>query len=141
MDDDEDLSEVIALTLSHAGYNVRTALNGLDALNAMEAITPALVILDLAMPILNGLELSEELRTWGVTVPVLVISGAQADLGATAQQIGAAGFLRKPFEMYDLLIKVDELIGSHFMAKWRGPAGGIRQRAGFDCDLDESGDL
>jgi DNA-binding response OmpR family regulator len=113
VDDDEALAGVMAESLQHAGYNVRTAENGLDALFAMEAQHPSVLILDLRMPLLDGWELSEELRTWDVSVPVIVISGAAADVAATAQQIGAVDYLTKPFNLNDLVEKVDRLILTH----------------------------
>jgi len=110
VDDDDVLCEVMATSLRHAGYQVRTAENGIDALYSMEAEQPSVLILDLRMPLLNGLELAEEMRTWDVRVPVIVVSGANPDVGATAQQIGAADFLSKPFDLNELIDKVDRLV-------------------------------
>jgi DNA-binding response OmpR family regulator len=110
VDDDATMCEQMALALQHAGYSVRTAENGLDALLALEAQQPSAVVLDLRMPILDGWELTEELRTWDVRVPLLVVSGAVRDVGAIAQQIGAVDFLSKPFDMRDLIDKVDRLV-------------------------------
>ena len=113
VDDDGALCEVMAESLRHAGYRVRTAENGMDALFAMEAQHPSVVILDLAMPFVDGWELSEELRTWTVDVPVIVVSGASIDVAATAQQIGAVDYLKKPFDLNDLVDKVDRLVLRH----------------------------
>ncbi len=113
VDDDEALCELMAESLRHAGYNVRTAENGMDALFAMEAQQPSVMILDLRMPLLDGWELSEELRTWDVDVPVIVVSGASTDVAATAQQMGAVDFLKKPFDLNELVDKVDRLILTH----------------------------
>ena len=109
VDDDEVLCELMAESLRHAGYRVRTAENGMDALFAMEAEQPAVVILDLRMPVLDGVELAEELRTWDVSIPIIVVSGANPDVGATAQQIRAVDFLKKPFDLDELVAKVDRL--------------------------------
>ena len=112
VDDDEVLCELMAESLRHAGYRVRTAENGMDALLAMEAEHPSVVILDLRMPVLDGLELAEELRTWDVNIPVIIVSGANPDVGATTQQIGAVDFLKKPFDLHELVAKVDRLVFS-----------------------------
>jgi DNA-binding response OmpR family regulator len=106
------MCDLIAEALRHAGYHVRTAENGLQALFTLEAERPAIVILDLRMPVMDGWQLAEELRTWDVTIPVLLISGANSDVGTIAQQIGARDFLAKPFDLQDLLQKVDRLIAS-----------------------------
>ena len=84
----------------------------MDALFALEAMEPSLLILDLRMPVLDGWELTEELRTWQVDIPVLVVSGANQDVAATAQQMGAADFLNKPFDLDVLLSKVNRLVAS-----------------------------
>jgi DNA-binding NtrC family response regulator len=110
VDDDETLCQVMAEGLRHAGYNARTAGNGMDALFALEAQEPALLILDLRMPLVDGWELVEELKMWDVKVPIVVVSGATPDVAATAQQIGAVDFLRKPFDLRDLIDKVDRVV-------------------------------
>lgn len=109
VEDDEPLCATTAAALRHAGYTVRTAANGLDALYLLEAEWPALVILDLLMPVLDGWELADELRAWGRSVPLLVVSGAGEEAAASAADIGAVGFLSKPFDLNGLLEKVDAL--------------------------------
>jgi DNA-binding response OmpR family regulator len=110
VDDDEVLSETTATVLRHSGYRVRTAANGLDALYLLEAESPALVILDLLMPVLDGWEMADELHSWGADIPLLVVSGAGEEAAASAQDIGAMGFLSKPFDLSDLLARVDALV-------------------------------
>ena len=110
MDDDEVLCEVMAEGLRHAGYNTRTAANGMDALFALEAQEPSVLILDLRMPLVDGWELAEELKMWDMKVPIVVVSGATPNVAATAQQMGAVDFLMKPFDLRDLIDKVDRVI-------------------------------
>ena len=109
VDDDDVMCDMIAASLLHAGYSVRTAANGLDALLAAEAIEPSLVILDMHMPVMNGWEFAEELKTLGRDPPVLVITGATPDPATAAKQVDADDFLRKPFDLDDLLDKVAQL--------------------------------
>src|SRR6266480_3485274 len=99
VDDDDVMCDTIAASLLHAGYSVRTAANGLDALLAAQAIDPSLVILDMHMPVMNGWEFAEELRNLSCDPPVLVITGAAPDPAAAAQEVNADGFLRKPFDL------------------------------------------
>jgi CheY-like chemotaxis protein len=109
VDDDEVLCDLIAAGLSHAGYPVRTAANGLDALLSLEAIHPSLVILDMQMPVLNGWEFAAELKAGGFELPVLVITGNGSNPAAAAREVDAADYLGKPFDLDDLLIKVERL--------------------------------
>ena len=110
VDDDEVLCQVMAEGLRHAGYNTRTAANGMDALFALEAQEPSVLILDLRMPLVDGWELAEELKMWDMKVPIVVVSGATLDVAATAEQMGAVDFLMKPFDLRDLIDKVDRVI-------------------------------
>jgi CheY-like chemotaxis protein len=109
VDDDEVLRELIAEGLTHAGYPVRTAPNGLDALLALEAIDPSLVILDMQMPVLDGWEFAAELRAAGLDLPVLVITAHSRNPARAAREVDAADFLGKPFGLDDLLSKVEQL--------------------------------
>lgn len=109
VDDDEVLCDLIAAGLTHAGYPVRTAANGLDALLSLEALRPSLVILDMQMPILNGWEFAEELKASGFELPLLVITAATRNPAGAAREVDAADFLGKPFNLDDLLTKVERL--------------------------------
>ena len=109
VDDDEVLCGLIAEGLAHAGYSVRTAPNGLDALLALEAIDPSLVILDLQMPVLNGWEFAAELKAVGLELPILVITADSRNPAKAAREVDAADCLGKPFGLDDLLSKVEQL--------------------------------
>ncbi len=97
--------------MQHAGYAVRTAANGLDALVTAAAVEPSLVILDMHMPILNGWEFVEELGILGLAPrPRLsIITGETPDAETAAEQVDADDFLRKPFGLDELLDKVEQL--------------------------------
>ena len=111
VDDDDVLSETTATALRHSGYRVRTATNGLDALYLLQAAdSVSLVILDLLMPVLDGWELADELRGWRDDLPLLVVSGARGDVADSARDLGAAGFMEKPFDLNDLLDTVHALV-------------------------------
>src|SRR3954464_15480182 len=71
VDDDPDMAEAMALSLESAGYETATAANGLDALEAVESRMPALILLDMRMPIMDGWEFSRELRRrHGTEIPI-----------------------------------------------------------------------
>jgi CheY-like chemotaxis protein len=103
VDDDEDMIEVIELVLQDAGYTTRAALNGRQALDAVATSMPALIVLDMLMPVMNGWQFAREFRTrYGPAVPIVVATAAE-HVQRRGDEIDAAGVLPKPFEVSDLL--------------------------------------
>jgi CheY-like chemotaxis protein len=100
VDDDEDLRNVVSEVLGDDGHTMLEAEHGLAALQLIETRgLPDLILLDMNMPVMNGWKLAEELKArglWGV--PVIVITAAH-DAARSAEQVGAAGYLGKPFEL------------------------------------------
>ncbi|WP_100346057.1 response regulator [Compostimonas suwonensis] len=108
-DDDPQILRALKIMLTARGYELLTARDGAEALN--EAIThhPDLVMLDLGMPQLNGIEVIESLRGWS-SVPILVISG-RTDSGdkVDALDAGADDYVTKPFAADELLARIRAL--------------------------------
>jgi DNA-binding response OmpR family regulator len=103
VEDDTDLLGLMALVLSSAGYHVQTALNGRDALQVVAEQMPDLILLDMKMPVMNGWEFAAAFQArYAHAVPIVVVTAAE-DAAARAQDIGAAGWLGKPFDLDDLL--------------------------------------
>lgn len=98
VDDDRTVSDVVCRYLEHAGYQVDHVGDGAAALAAVARHTPHLVVLDLMLPVLNGLEVCRRLRERpdGVPIVMLTARGDEADriLGL---QLGADDYLSKPF--------------------------------------------
>ncbi len=97
VDDDPDIVETLAMLLS-GSHDVATALNGLEALDAMRAQVPDVVLVDLMMPVLDGAALVREMRARGIRTPVIILS-ATPDLARQAAGIDAVAKLRKPFDI------------------------------------------
>ena len=105
VDDNADMVEVMALMLGDAGYSVRSASNGKEALDAVAARMPDLILLDMLMPVMDGWQCARELRSrYGRGVPIVVVTAAE-HARASAAQIDADDVLSKPFEV-GLLLKV-----------------------------------
>jgi len=103
VDDDLDMVEVMELVLQDAGYPTRTALNGQQALDAVAQAMPALIVLDMLMPVMNGWEFAREFHArYGREVPIVVATAAE-NVHSRGDAIDAAGVLPKPFEVSDLL--------------------------------------
>lgn len=106
VDDEAGLARALAINLRARGYTVESAGDGASALAAAGARPPALVILDLGLPDLDGVEVVRGLRGW-LTVPILVLSARHGqDQKVAALDAGADDYVTKPFGMDELLARV-----------------------------------
>jgi CheY-like chemotaxis protein len=108
VDDDPSILMTVSDILEFEGYPVATAANGAEALVRLEQLNPAMVILDMRMPILDGWGFARILRERGVNLPILVMTAAQ-DAMRWADEIGADGFVAKPFELLELLNAIERV--------------------------------
>jgi len=108
IDDDPAILMTVADILRDEGYVVRTAAGGMEGLAAIDDHRPALILLDMRMPVLDGWGVARALRDRGVTVPLVVMTAAQ-DM-RWGQEIGAAHTLAKPFDLLDLLTVVEQIV-------------------------------
>jgi DNA-binding response OmpR family regulator len=109
VDDDFMLRSMTAATLRHAGFAVSECASGEDALAQFEALAPALVLLDVMMPGLDGYEVCRRLRALpaGARVPVWMLTGMDdAESRAQAQRSGATDFISKPINWAVLVQRV-----------------------------------
>ena len=114
VDDEEKIRKVLRIHLGKAGYEIIEADNGFDALKAMDEKLPDLVITDIMMPKLSGLELGSAIgyRQETRQIPLIVISAkTDPDTVLTAKKLNAAKFFAKPFEMASLLESVKKILG------------------------------
>lgn len=105
VEDNRDLIEALVLILEDAGFATRTAGDGQQALDAVEARKPALVLLDMLMPVMDGWTCARILRErYGATIPIVVLTAAE-HARLRADEIGADAVLPKPVDI-DTLISV-----------------------------------
>jgi DNA-binding response OmpR family regulator len=111
VDDDPAIREVVADILALADYGVKTASNGVEALEDIRTDPPAAVLLDLMMPVMDGWEFLRQFRadTLWAAVPVAIMSAAR-DGNIAASELGAQAFLPKPFDLDAVLTLVERLI-------------------------------
>jgi DNA-binding response OmpR family regulator len=113
-DDDEIILGLVVYRLEHSGYRVITAHDGEEALRRALAERPALAVIDVMMPKLDGYEVTRLLRSYDETkdMPVILLTArvqeADVDRGF---QAGADDYLRKPFSPQELRARVQALIG------------------------------
>jgi two-component system, OmpR family, response regulator MprA len=110
VEDDEEIAQVLQRSLRLEGYEVRLALDGETALDTAGAFIPDLVILDLGLPKLDGMEVARRLRE-GDDVPILMLT-ARDELEARVEGLdaGADDYLVKPFERQELLARMRALL-------------------------------
>jgi len=115
VDDDETIRGLITLNLELEGFEVATAVDGLDALAKAAAVQPAVVTLDVMMPRLDGWATAQRLRadpaTADIKVVLLSARAQEADL-QRGTRIGVDAYLTKPFDPDDLIDIVRRLAGS-----------------------------
>ena len=111
VDDDRDVRDSLRRALGYAGYHVSTAANGAEALQAVAQSPVDLIILDVLMPMLNGLDTCRALRSRGDATPVLVLTARDAvDDRVDGLEAGADDYLVKPFALKELLARVNALL-------------------------------
>lgn len=112
VEDDPHILSTVGDILEFEGYHVVRAANGAEGLEALEKVQPALVLLDMRMPVLDGWDFARILRERGIMLPIVVMTAAQ-DAHRWAQEIGAAGYIAKPFDISDLLSTVASVEGNN----------------------------
>jgi two-component system, OmpR family, KDP operon response regulator KdpE len=106
VDDEPQITRVLKTTLSAQGYGVRTAADGEDALDQMKSWAPDLIITDLRMPHMDGLELCRRVRSES-RLPIIVLSvKGEEDIKVQALDAGADDYIQKPFSTNELLARV-----------------------------------
>ena len=111
VDDDDEIRELLEFDLSHSGYSVDTATNGLDGLNKAVTNSYDLVLLDVMMPKMNGFDVCKNLRKSKPDIPVLLLT-AKGTIGDKTQgfDCGADDYLVKPFDIQEVLLRVKALL-------------------------------
>jgi two-component system response regulator MprA len=110
VDDDAPILRMLERTLSAEGYDVATAADGGSALAAVEREVPDLVVLDVSMPGLDGLDVCRRLRSKGLALPILLLTARDAVSDRVAGlDAGADDYLVKPFAAEELLARVRAL--------------------------------
>ena len=102
VDDDRDILAIEREVLAEHGFTVREAHDGAEALRAMDEDPPAMIVLDVQMPGIDGPTFARELRTRLRHVPLVIVTGV-ADPKREADRCNAEAYLAKPFHADDLL--------------------------------------
>jgi len=132
VEDDESIARFVELELVHQGFGVVRAADGVAALELVESASPDLIVLDLMLPGVEGLDVARTLRANGFDKPILMLT-ARAETRDLVDgfDAGADDYLRKPFEMPELLSRVSALL----KRRDRVTGGSLTSASGIDIDL------
>src|ERR1700730_9932000 len=121
IDDEAKIRRFVRAGFELHGFSVVEAENAADGLKAATFITPDLIILDLALPDLHGMEVLERLRSWS-NVPVIILSVvSNEDEKVRLLQSGADDYVVKPFGMAELLARTDAALRRYFKTATESP--------------------
>jgi len=110
VDDEENIRETVGFALRREGYPVELYPNGLEAWRTFQQKLPGLVVVDIVMPEMDGLELCRKIRAMSETIPIIFLTSRDDELDRVlGLEIGADDYLCKPFSMRELLARVKVL--------------------------------
>jgi len=110
VEDESSIASFVSLYLKNAGYAVKTAATGSDALTAVAAHEPALIVLDLMLPDIDGIEVCKRIRQ-SSDVPILMLTARDEDVDKIiGLEVGADDYLTKPFNPRELVARVKSIL-------------------------------
>jgi len=133
VDDEPTITELVAMALRYEGFTVKTAATGRAALTAVTQFSPALVILDVMLPDINGMEVLRRLNSAGTKVPIIFLTAKDATEDKVhGLTIGGDDYVTKPFSIEELMARVRVVLRRHGNAE---PENGTLTLA--DLELDD----
>jgi DNA-binding response OmpR family regulator len=110
VEDESSIASFVSLYLKNAGYGVRTAANGSDALAQVQQEMPGLIVLDLMLPDIDGIEVTKRIRQTS-DVPILMLTARDEDVDKIiGLEVGADDYLTKPFNPRELVARVKSIL-------------------------------
>jgi DNA-binding response OmpR family regulator len=111
VEDDKEIAQVLQRSLRMEGYEVRLSDDGAQALDEIQAFVPDLIVLDLGLPGMDGLEVARRLRDDEDDTPILILTARDAvDSRVEGLDVGADDYIVKPFERQELLARMRALL-------------------------------
>ncbi|ABS28337.1 response regulator transcription factor [Anaeromyxobacter sp. Fw109-5] len=137
IEDDPSILRGLQLNLGMEGYSVRSASDGETGLRLAKTERPDLVLVDVMLPRLGGLEVVREIRKTDPELPILILSakGQEGDKVA-GLQLGADDYLVKPFGLKELLARIDALLRRRRSRGETGPNRAVRKVGQIELDLE-----
>lgn len=126
-DDEDSISQLIAMALRYEGWDVRTSATGQGALEAIREFSPDVAVLDIMLPDIDGMQVLSRLRSQGVTVPVLFLTALDSvDDRINGLTAGGDDYVVKPFSLEELIARLRGLVRRSQMTQSATPDPVIR---------------
>ena len=107
VDDEQSYRDALAVALRREGFLVEVAADGMEALERFDAARPSLVLLDVMLPRMSGVDVCRELRARGTRVPIVMVTARNAEIDAVVGlEVGADDYVTKPFRLRELIARV-----------------------------------
>jgi DNA-binding response OmpR family regulator len=125
VDDEANIRDLAALYLRKEGFEVASAVDGKDAMTRFKEVSPALIVLDVMMPGMDGFEVCRELRK-ETDVPILMLTARNEDIDKiVGLEIGADDYMTKPFNPRELVARVKAILRRIESGQQRSPNGAL----------------
>src|SRR4051812_5366592 len=106
VDDEQSYRDALTVALQREGFLVETAADGVEALERFDAVQPALVLLDVMLPRVSGVDVCRQIRTRS-KVPIIMVTARNAEIDAVVGlEVGADDYVSKPFRLRELIARV-----------------------------------
>jgi diguanylate cyclase (GGDEF)-like protein len=139
VDDEQHIRKIVQFQLERAGYAVETAEDGVEALKAVDAGHPDLILLDLMMPNMDGYEVCRRLKSNYQTnhIPIIMVT-AKADLENKLQgfEDGANDYISKPFAITELLVRVKNVLQWSQLQRQANPLTGLPGNVSIEREIE-----
>jgi two-component system alkaline phosphatase synthesis response regulator PhoP len=136
VEDEENLHEALKLNLELEGYEVTSAFDGVAAINAVQAEFFDLIILDVMLPEMDGISVTETIRISNNEVPILILSARNSSADRVlGLKKGADDYLTKPFNLEELLLRVTKLINKNKKLRDKSTIGDTYSFGGNSIDF------
>lgn len=114
VDDDPNICELVSIALSTKGYSVNVAQTGLDGINEVAKFLPDLILLDMTLPDMEGVDVAKKIKSLepSKNVPIIMMSGRGLSPGDVDSSL-FAGMLNKPFSLADLAKEAEKFVPVH----------------------------
>ena len=132
VDDERNITELVAMALRYEGYDVHTAASGREALDEVRSFQPVLMILDVMLPDIDGLEVLRRTQNSGRKVPTIFLTARDAtEDKVKGLTVGGDDYVTKPFSLEELMARVRVVLRRH------GGDGEVSRLVFEDLEMDE----
>ena len=111
VDDEPAIVDAVATALRYEGFEVDEASNGYDALSSVRTFAPDLIVLDVMLPDMNGLEMTRDLRERGIAIPILFLTARDAmEDKVLGLGVGGDDYVTKPFALVEIVARINAIL-------------------------------